>query len=90
MLRLAVCGSSMGGYYAARAGCYEQRPAAVILHGAVWSVHDTWGAKGDDFGLAMGVRRQNYEGSPRVDEAVHAGGSYRTHEVPLSGAAWRP
>jgi pimeloyl-ACP methyl ester carboxylesterase len=54
--RIAVCGSSMGGYYAARAGCYEHRLAAVISHGAVWSVHDMWGQKGDDFGLAMHIR----------------------------------
>jgi dienelactone hydrolase len=54
--RIGVCGSSMGGFYAARAGCYEHRLAAVISHGAVWSVHDMWGQKGDDFGLAMHIR----------------------------------
>jgi pimeloyl-ACP methyl ester carboxylesterase len=48
--RIAVCGSSMGGYYAARAACYEPRLAAAISHGAIWSVHDMWGTKGDDFG----------------------------------------
>jgi len=53
--RIAVCGSSLGGYYAARAGCYEPRLAAAISHGAVWSVHDMWGNKGDDFGLAMHI-----------------------------------
>ena len=36
--RIAVCGSSLGGYYAARAGCYEHRLAACISHGAIWSV----------------------------------------------------
>ena len=51
--RIAVCGSSMGGYYAARAACYEPRLAAAISHGAIWSVHDMWGNKGDDFGLAI-------------------------------------
>src|ERR1700748_646116 len=54
--RIAVCGSSMGGYYAARAACYEHRLAAAISHGAIWSVHDMWGTKGDDFGLAMHIR----------------------------------
>ncbi len=54
--RIAVCGSSMGGYYAARAGCYEHRLAAVISHGAIWSLSDMWGNKGDDFGLAMHIR----------------------------------
>ncbi|MEM8854141.1 MAG: alpha/beta hydrolase, partial [Pseudomonadota bacterium] len=54
--RIACCGSSMGGYYAARAGCYETRLAATISHGAIWSVHDLWGDKDDDFGLAMHIR----------------------------------
>jgi dienelactone hydrolase len=54
--RIAVCGSSLGGYYAARAACYERRLAAAISHGAIWSVHDMWGTKGDDFGLAMHIR----------------------------------
>jgi hypothetical protein len=30
--------------------------AAAISHGAIWSVHDMWGTKGDDFGLAMHIR----------------------------------
>jgi pimeloyl-ACP methyl ester carboxylesterase len=55
-LRIAVCGSSLGGYYAARAACYEPRLAAAISHGAIWSVHDMWGTKGEDFGLAMHIR----------------------------------
>ena len=46
----------MGGYYAARAGCYEHRLAAAISHGAIWSLSDMWGNKGDDFGLAMHIR----------------------------------
>ena len=54
--RIAVCGSSLGGYYAARAACYEPRLAAAISHGAIWSVHDMWSTKGDDFGLAMHIR----------------------------------
>lgn len=53
--QIAVCGSSMGGYYAARAGCYEARLAAVISHGAIWSLSEMWGNKGDDFGLAMHI-----------------------------------
>ena len=54
--RIAVCGSSMGGYYAARAGCHEHRLAAAISHGAIWSVHDMWGNKDDSFGLAMHIK----------------------------------
>jgi pimeloyl-ACP methyl ester carboxylesterase len=54
--RIAVCGSSLGGYYAARAACYEPRLAACVSHGAIWSVHEMWGGKGDDFGLAEHIR----------------------------------
>jgi len=54
--RIACCGSSMGGYYAARAGCYEPRLAACIAHGAIWSVPEMWGDKGEDFGLAMHIK----------------------------------
>lgn len=54
--RIAVCGSSMGGYYAARADCYEPRLAACISHGAIWSVHDMWGDKDESFGLAMHIK----------------------------------
>lgn len=54
--RIAVCGSSLGGYYAARAGCYEHRLAACISHGAIWSITDIWGGKGEDFGLAMHIK----------------------------------
>ena len=36
--------------------CYEHRLAAAISHGAIWSVHDMWGSKDDDFGLAMHIR----------------------------------
>ncbi len=53
--RIACCGSSMGGYYAARAGCYEPRLAACIAHGAIWSVHEMWGDKDESFGLAMHI-----------------------------------
>jgi dienelactone hydrolase len=54
--RIAVCGSSMGGYYAARAASYEHRIAAAISHGAIWSLTDMWGNKDDNFGLAMHIR----------------------------------
>jgi hypothetical protein len=36
--RIAVSGSSMGGYYAARAGSCEHRLAACISHGAIWDI----------------------------------------------------
>lgn len=54
--RIACCGSSMGGYYAARAACHEPRLAAAVAHGAIWDVHEMWGDKDDSFGLAMHIR----------------------------------
>jgi dipeptidyl aminopeptidase/acylaminoacyl peptidase len=50
--RLAVSGSSLGGYYAARAGAKEPRLAAAISHNAIWSVHQRFGERGEDHGLA--------------------------------------
>ncbi|WP_158807196.1 S9 family peptidase [Beijerinckia sp. L45] len=65
--RIAVCGSSMGGYYAARAGCYEPRLAAAISHGAVYDVHEMWGQKDENFGLAMHIKW--VLGAKTMDEA---------------------
>ena len=48
----AVGGSSLGGYYAARAGCFEYRLAGVISDGAIWSVAEFWQGAGEDHGLA--------------------------------------
>jgi dipeptidyl aminopeptidase/acylaminoacyl peptidase len=50
--RIAVSGSSLGGFYAARAASYEHRLAAVISHGAVWSVNELWGEDNENHGLA--------------------------------------
>jgi dienelactone hydrolase len=54
--RIAVSGSSLGGYYAARAGCFEHRLAAVVSHGAIWSIEDLWGGAGEDHGLAGHIK----------------------------------
>ena len=54
--RIAVCGSSLGGYYAARAGCYEHRLAAAISHGAIWSIHELWANATEDHGLADHIK----------------------------------
>ena len=50
--RIAVSGSSMGGYYAARAGSKEHRLAACISHGAIWDIHERWKTRDDNHGLA--------------------------------------
>ncbi|HEY0249228.1 MAG TPA: alpha/beta hydrolase [Gryllotalpicola sp.] len=54
--RIAVAGSSLGGYYAARAASHEHRVAAAISHGAIWSIHELWGDRGEDFGLADHIK----------------------------------
>jgi pimeloyl-ACP methyl ester carboxylesterase len=66
--RIAVCGSSLGGYYAARAGCYEHRLAAVIAHGAVFAITDLWGGADDSHGLAEHIRW--VFGKPNMTEAM--------------------
>jgi dienelactone hydrolase len=54
--RIAVSGSSLGGYYAARAGSFEHRLAAVVSHGAIWSIDALWGGSDDSHGLAGHIR----------------------------------
>ena len=50
--RIAVSGSSMGGYYAARAGSCEHRLAACISHGAIWDIEKRFADRGEDHALA--------------------------------------
>lgn len=54
--RIAISGSSLGGYYAARAGAMEPRLAACISHGAMWDVHERWKARDDNHGLAGHIK----------------------------------
>jgi hypothetical protein len=54
--RIAVSGSSLGGYYAARAGAKEHRLAACISHGAIWDIHERWKARDDNHGLAGHIK----------------------------------
>jgi pimeloyl-ACP methyl ester carboxylesterase len=54
--RIAACGSSLGGYYAARSGCYEHRLAAAISHGAIWSIPELWANAKEDHGLADHIK----------------------------------
>jgi dienelactone hydrolase len=50
--RIAVSGSSMGGYYAARAASKEHRLAACISHGAIWDIEQRFRDRGDNHALA--------------------------------------
>jgi dienelactone hydrolase len=54
--RIAVSGSSLGGYYAARAAAMEPRLAACISHGAIWDIHERWKTRDDNHGLAGHIR----------------------------------
>lgn len=54
--RIAVSGSSLGGYYAARAGAFEHRLAAVISHGAIWNLSEFWQGWGEDHALARHIK----------------------------------
>lgn len=54
--RIGVCGSSLGGYYAARAASYEHRLAAAVSHGAIWSIESLWSDAGEDHGLAGHIK----------------------------------
>lgn len=56
MSRIAVSGSSLGGYYAARAGAKEPRLAAAIAHGAQWDVGARMRERDDDHMLARHLR----------------------------------
>lgn len=54
--RIAVCGSSMGGYYAARAGSKEHRLAACISHGAIWDIEKRFADRGEHHPLALHMK----------------------------------
>lgn len=54
--RIAVSGSSLGGYYAARAASMDHRLAACISHGAIWDIHERWKARDDNHGLAGHIK----------------------------------
>lgn len=72
--RIAVSGSSLGGYYAARAAAFEPRLAAVVSHGAVWAVNEIWGEADETHGLAEHIKWVFGAGSMR--EALEMGKAF--------------
>lgn len=54
--RIAVSGSSLGGYYATRGACFEHRIAAVVAHGAIWNLAESWKDRGDDHMASPQIR----------------------------------
>lgn len=77
--RIAISGTSLGGYYAARAGSFEHRLAAVISHGAIWSVNDLWGGMGEEHGLAGHIKW--VFGAETMDEALEKGKNFELVDV---------
>ena len=77
--RIAVSGTSLGGYYAARVASFEHRLAAAISHGAIWSVNELWGDAGEDHGLAEHIKW--VFGTETVDEALEKGEDFKLEGV---------
>ncbi len=73
--KIAISGTSLGGYYAARAGSYEKRLAAVISHGAIWDVNELWGDRGEEHGLADHIKW--VFGTKTMAEALEKGKQFR-------------
>lgn len=82
--RIALSGTSLGGYYAARAAAFEHRLAAVVSHGAIWSITDFWGDCDEDYGLAGHMKW--VFGTPTVAAALEKGRDF-TLEGILGGIA---
>ena len=54
--RIAVSGSSLGGFYAARAGCYEPRLAACISHGGNANVYENYLRRDESHEMAYQIK----------------------------------
>jgi pimeloyl-ACP methyl ester carboxylesterase len=54
--RVAVSGSSLGGYYAARAACFEPRIAACVSHGGNGDVYQLWAERGENYHMAFQIK----------------------------------
>lgn len=54
--RIALSGSSLGGFYAARAGCYEPRLGAVISHGGNANVYENYLRRDDSHEMAYQIK----------------------------------
>ncbi|MBM4312794.1 MAG: alpha/beta hydrolase [Deltaproteobacteria bacterium] len=77
--RIAVSGSSMGGYYAARAGSREHRLAACISHGAIWDIEKRFADRGENHALAGHIKW--VMGAKTVAEAVRLAKPFKLEGV---------
>jgi pimeloyl-ACP methyl ester carboxylesterase len=77
--RIAVSGSSLGGYYAARAASFEHRLAAAVSHGAIWSVNELWGDADESHGLAGHIKW--VFGAATMQDAIKKGEAFKLEGV---------
>jgi pimeloyl-ACP methyl ester carboxylesterase len=54
--RIAVSGSSLGGYYSARAACFEPRLAACVSHGGNGDIYAHWAERGENYHMAFQIK----------------------------------
>ncbi|MFJ7078981.1 alpha/beta hydrolase family protein [Streptomyces sp. NPDC098781] len=83
--RIAVTGSSLGGYYAARAGSKEHRLAAAISHGAVWDVQELgtamWAANNHSEDAGMAGHIKWVFGAPTMAAVIEQAKDYKLDGV---------
>ena len=77
--RIAISGTSLGGYYAARAASFEHRLGAAISHGAIWSVNELWGDAGEEHGLSGHIKW--VFGTETMDEALQKGEDFELEGI---------
>jgi hypothetical protein len=77
--RIAVSGSSLGGYYSARAGSKEHRLAACISHGAIWDVAQRFRDRGESHALANHMKW--VFGAKSMAEAIEKAKPFRLEGV---------
>lgn len=77
--RIAVSGSSLGGYYAARAGSKEHRLAACISHGAIWDVQKRFADRGEGHALASHMKW--VIGAKSMAEAIEKAAKFKLEGV---------
>jgi len=79
MKRIAVSGSSLGGYYSARAGSKEHRLAACISHGAIWDVQKRFADRGE--GHALAGHMKWVMGAKSMAEAIEKAAKFKLEGV---------
>jgi dienelactone hydrolase len=77
--RIAVSGSSLGGYYSARAGSKEHRLAACISHGAIWDVQKRFADRGEEHALANHMKW--VMGAKSMAEAIEKAARFKLEGV---------